>query len=140
MHKSFYASGFIFHQPSQKILLQQNNSANSFWTMFEDEYSEENQPESVFKNTVLKSLDLKINKINPIYTYLDESTKKTHTLLYATIGRLQEFPPKNNYTFRWFTFKEILKIRAAEQTKHDIVVGQRVIEAARRKVSGEHTL
>jgi len=140
MHKSFYASGFIFHRPSQQILLQQRQSASSMtssWTLFEKEHSENKQPEDVFKNTISKLLNIKLDNIEQIYSY--DQKDKNYTLLYTTVKTLEEFPPKNEYIFRWFSFKEVLKIKASEQTKHDIVVGQRVIEALKRKEAGEHT-
>ena len=139
MHKKFYASGFIYHLPSQRILLQQSQSTNSPWVLFGIEHTESEQPEEVFKNTLHKLLKVEITSIHPIYSYLNETAKSSHTLLYATTESLQEFPPKDGFTFRWFSFKEVLKIPASEQTKHDIVVGQRVIEAAGRKSRGEHT-
>lgn len=139
MHKTFYASGFIYHLPSQQILLQQPQSITSAWTLFEKEHAENEQPEVVFRDTLLKLLDIEIDTIFPIYSYFHETTNKTQSLLYATVNTLQEFPPKNDYTFRWFSFKEVLKLQATPQTKHDIVVGQRVIEAAARKERGEHT-
>ncbi len=139
MHKIFYASGFIYHLPSQQILLQRPQPTTSPWVLFEKEYTEHEQPEVIFKDSILKLLGIQIDTIYPIYFYLNETTKNSHSLLYATTETFQEFLPKNNYTFRWFSFKEVLKIQATEQTKHDIVVGQRVIEAAERKANGEHT-
>lgn len=142
MHKDFYASGFIYHLPSQQILLQQHqtSSVTAFpWVLFENQHPENEQPETVFKHTLLQLLGITVDAIYPIYSYSNEDTKKNYSLLYATVETLQEFPQKNDFTFRWFPFKEVLKIQIAEQIKHDIVVGQRVIEAARRKANGEHT-
>lgn len=135
----FYASGFIFHLPSQQILLQQFQPLTSPWVLFEKEYSKSEQPDIVFKNNVTKLLDIKIDIIHPIYSYLSETTKNNCSLFYATTENLQEFPTKNDYTFQWFSFKNVSKLQATKQTKHDIIVGQRVIEAAARKARGEHT-
>ncbi len=140
MHKSFYTSGFIFHLPTQQILLQQRQLASSItssWTLFEKEHSENKQSEDVFKNTISKLLNITLDNVEQIYSYVQED--KNYTLLYATVRTLEKFPPKKGYIFRWFSFKEVLKIKASEQTKHDIVVGQRVIEAVKRKEAGEHT-
>lgn len=141
MHKTFYASGFIYHLPSQQILLQQQApSSLAFpWLLFEKEHLPNEQPNEVFRSIIFNFLGIVLDSTDPIYSYLNEATQKTNSLLYGTIKVLQEFPSKNGFTFRWFSFKEVLKLQATEQTKHDIVVGQRVIEAAGRKERGEHT-
>ncbi|HEX8966006.1 MAG TPA: hypothetical protein VF820_06265 [Patescibacteria group bacterium] len=139
MHKRFYASGFIYHLPSQLILLQQPQSIDAPWVLFEKEYEETKQPEDIFQNVISKSLNIKVKNIHKIYSYT-EGNLKNYSLFYATVNKLEDFPPKNGYIFRWFTFKEILKIRTTDQTKHNIVVGQRVIESTERKERGEQTL
>lgn len=139
MHKIFCASGFIYHLPSQQILLQQPQHTNSPWVLFEKEHTEDQQPEEIFKENLLQLLNIKINNVYPIYAYFSEITNKNYSLLYTPVTISQGFPAKNCFTFRWFSFKDVLKIQATEQTKHDIIVGQRVIEAAGRKERGEHT-
>lgn len=142
MHNDFYASGFIYHLPSQQILLQQRHPSTTTafpWGLFENELPADMQPETVFKNTLQHLLGITVDAIYPIYSYFNEETKKNYSLLYATIEKLQEFPQKEEISFRWFPFKDVLKLQAEAQIKHDIVVGQRVIEAARRKANGEHT-
>jgi hypothetical protein len=139
MHKIFYASGFIYHLPTEQILLQKLQSIVSPWILFEKTYIGDEQPGVIFKDNILEILCIKIDNIYPIYSYINETTKNNRSLFYATTKDLQEFLPKNGCVFRWFSFKEVLKIQTTEQTKHDIVVGQRVIEAAARKYRGEHT-
>ena len=139
MHKTLYASGFIYHLPTEQILLQKLQSIVSPWILFEQIYIEHEQPETIFKDNILKLLCIKIDTVYPIYSYINETTKNNRSLFYATTEDLQEFLPKDNYMFRWFSFKEVLKIQTTEQTKHDIVVGQRVIEATERRRRGEHT-
>lgn len=142
MHKTFYASGFIYHLPTQQILLQQHKASSSAtfpWLLFESEHTEKEQPEKVFEKTISKLLGITLKEVNQIYSYLDEETQKNYSLVYAIVDDLSEFPPKKDYIFQWFPFKEVLKLPASAQTKHDIVVGQRVIEAAGRKERGEHT-
>lgn len=142
MHKLFYASGFLYHLPTQQILLQQNfvSSSDSFWSLLGKEHEEKEISEDVFKNVLVDLLHLHVNVIYPIYSYLQETTNKNHSLLYATVEKLQEFPQKNDCIFKWFSFKEILKLPLSEQMQHDIVVGHRVVEAMGRKSRGEQTL
>lgn len=142
MHKNFYASGFLYNPQSRQILLQQNNSVDnisSSWFLFGGSYSEKENPERLFKNIIFKLLDLKIDTVHPVYSYLDSANGKFKYVVYSQLEEFQNFSSKNNLTFGWFTFKEVIKLKISEQTKHDIVVGQRVIEAARRKSLGEHT-
>lgn len=142
MHKSFYASGFLYHPYTHQILLQQNNSllnTASSWLLFEGLCAEKEGPESLFKTIILKLLGIKIDTVFPVYSYFNESTNKNQYIVYSKLRTLQNFSSKNGVAFSWFSFKEVIKMRIKEQTKHDIVVGQRVIEAAKRKSRGEHT-
>lgn len=140
VHKNLYASGFLYHQSSQQILLQQNNSVpltSSSWTLFGGNFLEKEDPTELFRNIIFELLGVKIKIVHTIYSYLNEDTNQY--LVYSHLNKYQNFPSKNGLTFEWFTFKDVLKMKITEQTKHDIVVGQRVIDAAKRKSRGEHT-
>lgn len=141
MHKKFYASGFLYHPASQQILLQQNssNSPQSLWSLFVEEYSETENPVKLFKNKISNLLDINLKIVRPVYSYLDEDTEEFQYIVYSKVPKLKKFSSKKGLTFCWFNFKDVLKLKINEQTKHDIVVGRRVIEAAGRKSRGEHT-
>lgn len=138
MHKTFYASGFLYHSPTQQILLQQHFSVSP-WSLFGSAYTEKEEPEEVFKNVISKLLHIKIAIIDTVYSYFNEKTKINQVVVYSELDKLQNFSPKKGLTFAWFSFKEVRKLQISEQTKHDIVVGQRVIQASERKSRGEHT-
>jgi ADP-ribose pyrophosphatase YjhB (NUDIX family) len=144
MHKDFYASGFLYHSRSQQILLQQQNSASSDteWSLLGGESVANETAEETFKRVVrsLLHLELKPKAILPIYKYFHETMKKDYYITYAKIGRLEKFPVSKKTTFSWFNFKQIHKLNLSEQTKHDIVVGQRVIDSAVRKSLGQQTI
>lgn len=142
MHKSFCASGFLYNPDSQQILLQQNAdsvTSSSQWKLFEGVYGDKDQPESIFKSVLQKLFKIKSLTVVPVYSYFNESEEKDQNIYYASLSSTQNFPSKNGLMFAWFSFKEITKLHLDEQTKHDIIVGQRVIEAAMRKQRGEHT-
>lgn len=142
VHKNFYASGFLYHPSSQQILLQQNNltpSTSSSWLLFGGRCLEKEDPKALFENIIFELLDIKIKVVRSIYSYLNENTGESQYLVYSKLSKFQNFSSKSGLKFAWFSFKDILKLKIREQTKHDIVVGQRVIEAARRKSRGEHT-
>jgi len=143
MHKDFYASGFLYHPPTEQILLQQHDAlsptSSSSWSLFGGIYLEEEKPEVLFKNVIFKLLDIEISVVHPVYSYFDETVDKSQYVGYSTVKKLQNFSPKNGLSFAWFSFREVAKLHITLQMKHDIVVGQRVIEASRRKHLGQHT-
>ena len=142
MHKDFYASGFLYYPLTQQILLQQNSNpspASPSWTLLGRPYSQEEDPEIVLKSIILTLLDIKITGILPVYSYVDENTNSNQFIGYSIAKSKKKFSEIKENIFGWFSFKDILKLQIEEQTKHDIIVGQRVIEAAERKRLGQHT-
>ena len=140
--KTFYASGFLYHPYTQKILLQQSSSLPSFmspWSLFSTECKENEEAGGVFKHIIFDLLRVKIAAIDNIYSYFNEKTSKDHVVVYSVLEKLQDFPAKNNSVFAWFSFKDILKLHINDQVRHDIIVGQRVILASERKNRGEYT-
>ncbi|HEV2339425.1 MAG TPA: hypothetical protein VGT05_01510 [Patescibacteria group bacterium] len=140
MHKTFYASGFLYHLPSEQILLQQDTSLYnhaSHWFLFCRKYTKNENPEEVFQKIIFDFLGIEAVSVQPVYSYENEHANQC--IFYSELEALQNFSSKNGLTFKWFTFKDVEKLKIMEQTKHDIVVGQRVINAASRKRRGEHT-
>jgi len=142
MHKDFYASGFLYHPPTEQILLQQISSAPSMsapWILIGGLYLQESKPEELLKNVIYNLLALKIDVVHPVYSYYNEIVDNNQYIGYAKVRSRQNFPSEKGLSFAWFSFKDVLKLQITKQTKHDIVVGQRVIEAAERKRQGLHT-
>jgi hypothetical protein len=144
MHKGFYASGFLYHGRSQQILLQQLTSANKepMWFLFGGESLKDETGEQTFSRVVdaILRLKLKLTAVFPVYKYFHEEMKKDHYIIYAKIGRLEKFPEKKDTVFGWFNFKQVQKLNLSEQTKHDIMVAQRVIDSATRRSLGQQTI
>ncbi len=142
MHKTFYASVFLYHPPSQQILLQKNSSISTMsspWLLFGGVYLEKEEPEALLKNIIFKLLNIKIKVVHLVYSYFNENTDKFQYVVYSKLRKFQNFSSKNGLTFAWFSFKDALKLQITEQTKHDILVVQRVIDAATRKRLDQHT-
>jgi hypothetical protein len=140
MHKDFYAGGFLFNTNSEKILLQQHTGdpqLSSPWFLFGNTCYEQDSPNEIFTKKIFELLNIKIKKVFSIYSYTNESVLKKQSIVYSEFEKLQDFPAKNGFSFAWFSFKEVLKLQTTKQMKHDIVVGQRVIEAATRQKLGE---
>lgn len=133
MHKSFYASGFIYSLPTQQILLQQSSNA-PFWLLFGDKSQKNEKPIQTFRRSISQQLKIKIPSkiIYFIYDYSKEQDENYH-IFYAQIeNRSKKFRVRKGYIVEWFTFKQLSKLQLTEQTKQNIIVGQRVILAASR--------
>src|SRR5438128_599726 len=111
MHKKFYASGFLVHLPSQKILLQQQAlNPSAPWFLFTGTFTENEEPHEVFKDIAFELLRIKIKLVHPVYTYVNENTGIHQAVMYAELDTLQNFPPKNGSAFAWFSFKDVTKL------------------------------
>lgn len=144
MHKGFYASGFIYHPPTGQILLQKRKSATDTQTtlsMFGGVNLSGENAQGAFQRIIHKLLHLKLNpkSIYPVYTYFCKDMKRDHYIIYAELEKIKNFSSKKT-VLTWFSFKQAQKLQATEQTKHDITVSQRVIEAKKRKSLGQRTL
>jgi ADP-ribose pyrophosphatase YjhB (NUDIX family) len=136
MHKTFYASGFLFHLPTQQILLQQ--LPDSSWSLFGGEKEDSSDPEEAFQEIIHEHLRIKLptDTIHLIYDYIHPSLNRKHVIFYAEIEEAQDtFKLKKDQAVGWFTFKQLYKLPLTAQTKHDITVGQRVVDALARKLN-----
>lgn len=89
---------------------------------------------ATFQRIIYNALKVKlpIKHIYPVYDYIQEPHHKTHYICYAQVSKMQ------NYTFKrdilsWFTFKQAEKLTLTQQTKQDIIVAKRVIDAQERE-------
>ena len=136
MHKDFYASGFLYNLSSQQILLQQLNSS-PHWLIFKGEKEDSTTPTEVFQRVIFQELHIKLqpDSILPVYDYFHKELKKTHYIVYAEISTPNlKLKPKEGQILEWFKFKQIYKLPLKEQTRQDITVGQRVIDAMARSL------
>lgn len=142
MHKDFYASGFLYHLPSNQILLQTSTAHNSpGWSLFGTEGVESEIAKVIFQNAIYEKLQVKLTlkKIHPVYMYFNTIMGKNNYIFYAEVKVKKDFLIPKGKLFSWFTFKQILKLPTTKQTGHDIMVSQRVIDAKERKRLGQHT-
>jgi len=144
MHKAFYASGFLYHLPSGKILLQQQSTpgASSLWSLFGKQGLHKEKAEVTFQRVIYDLLHVKLPlvAIYPIYTYFYKDINKDHAVFYAEVEDTKRFSSINTVKYTWFTLKRVQKLDLSEQTRQDITVGQRVINARMRKSLGLPTL
>lgn len=133
MHNANFASGFLYHPSTEKILLQltPENRNSSLWSLFSDRQPVENQSGS-FQKIIFEQLRILIQPtaIVPIYDYLRAAKGEVHFIYYAEVDKEDMgLQPKRGCTVRWFTQKEITKLSLLPQERHDIMIGTRVIRS-----------
>lgn len=142
MHKDFYASGFLYHPRTQQILLQKETSKEDApWTLVTGKSVKNETDKEAFKRLIDTFYDVEIDlkSIFPVYSYFHDDFKKENFVSYAKINKLASFNSKK-VDFKWFSFREVLKIKVSEQTRQDITVIQRVIASSTRKRLGQQTI
>ena len=77
----------------------------------------------------LLKINLKKGDIYPVYDYFHNTRNKVNYVFYAEVGRTKNFNAAKEGVFSWVSFRETLKLPFTTQTKQDIVVGERVINA-----------
>lgn len=135
MHKSFYASGFLYNLPSQQILLQQDNTLTSFWSLFGQKGHNNENPISVFQEAISQQLHIKLalEAIYPVYDYFKKEIGVDCYVFYAQVDlKKKDFHTRKDSVIEWFTFKQTTKLSFSDQIKQDIVVAERVIKAKAR--------
>lgn len=141
MHKSFYASGFLYSLKTHQILLLQSQPKDdivSLWSTLGGESKEGEEAQAAFQRIVYELLhvNLKIKHIYPIYDYFHDTLEKTNYVFYAEVKNPQEFSSFKENAFSWVAFKETLKLLFSAHTKQDVIVGERVINAKWRLAQG----
>lgn len=140
MQKNFYASGFLYHSPSQQILLHQSNKIGDkpvLWSMIEGKGRQGEEPRKTFQRIVQHLLDVKLplDQIYAVYDY-DDAQDMGRFVFYAEIEDLAKVKLPNEQ-YSWLTFKQTLKLPFSQQTKQDIIVAERVIKAGIRKLEAD---
>ncbi len=139
--KKFYASGFLYHPDSSKILLQQENATDpkSLWSLLgsQNKGNETHEENFVRNAKSLLHLDLLTNSVCCVYDYLHLGK---NYVSYAIVKKLTDFPQIGKTVFAWFKIKEITKLPLSDQTRQDLTISQRVIDSGIRKAAGGQTL
>jgi hypothetical protein len=131
VQKPYYTSGFLYHSASQKILLQQLNSdQDSKLVMFCEKSISGTDPQTVFKECVEKILGtaISLSSIHPVYDYIHDKLGE-HFIFYVEITDVEpkQYLSENKTT--WLPLAKLSKQNMSEQTRHDIIVSERVIRA-----------
>ncbi len=137
MHKSFYASGFLYSTKLHKILLlkfPKKDSSDFIWSTIAETGDEGEEPQATFARIINEQLGLKLKAKNiySIYDYLLEVKDKMNYVFYAEVKSFKEFSSLEG-SFEWVSFHEISKLLFVPHSKQDVIVGERVINAKWRE-------
>lgn len=91
---------------------------------------------SVFHEAISKQLHAKfaLKTIYPVYDYFRESGANYYVFYAQVALKKDELHTKKGSLIEWFTFKQMTKLRFLSETRQDIVVAERVINAKARQV------
>ncbi len=135
MHKTFYASGFLYYLPFDQILLQQNNSLTSFWSLFGKIGHDDEAPIAVFREAIFQNLHIKLalDAIYPVYDYFKTERGMDCFVFYAEVGvKKKNLQCKKDSLLEWFSFYQTAKLSFSDQIRQDLIVSERVIKAKAR--------
>lgn len=139
MHKTFYASGFLFHIPTQQILLHQvptSDTASPVWSLFSGQNNTNEEANATFKRVLEENLSLKLpmDEIHSVYDYQTD-TGEHHFMHYTLIDMpVEKIVHAKGYPIAWFNFRQLNRTPIHPQTKQDITVAERVINMKIREL------
>lgn len=81
----------------------------------------------------LLNISLKEKNIHPVYDYFHDGRDKVNYVFYAEVKKPQEFNSSEKDSYCWVTFSETPKLPFTANTKQDVIVGERVINAKWRE-------
>ena len=131
MHKPFFASGFLYHSPSHQILLQELKSVDNVkLVLFRVSSHNGDDPQVVFQHCVEEALGVEIaaSSIHPVYDYIHDRLGE-HFIFYVEVADITPGAYASKNKAEWFLLSKLSKYPMSEQTRHDIIVGERVIRS-----------
>lgn len=137
MSSSVYAAGFIYNPHTDEILLYSSEKDPSKqWNLLEIEVTNsKHDPKKIFHKTIDKMLGVKVKPeaVYFVYDYTpDRASKHTH-IYYVELPKSHKKPKAKKGDLLWTTFKQINKLNISTQTKQDLTVSLRVIQAKIRE-------
>jgi len=136
VHKSFYASGFLYHSPSQQILLHKPTT-DVAPILFRGSSRKGTNPQEIFQRCVEHALEVSIpaKSIHPVYDYVHDRLGMQYIFYVEVTDKTPKTYSQKNKA-EWFALSKLSKQTMSEQTRHDIIVGERVIRFVHEKRSG----
>lgn len=137
MHKPFYASGFLYHPPTEQILLRHvttDKAPSPTWCMVSGIALKNEEPLETFKRCVHKLIAVSLDpkRIFPVYDYFHNTYNTMNYVFYAEVKKLIDFSVDDKRGLSWVTFKQTMKLPFDTQSKQDVIIAERVIKAQAR--------
>lgn len=146
MQKQFLVSGFLYHVKTEQILLHQRTSPSTItssphWSMFGGLSQNGEDAQAAFARIMFELINVRppASHIYPVYDYFFHAASTIHYVFYAEVKTMPLFPLGSDIV-SWFTFKQIAKLSVGDQTKHDIIISERVIHAQARDKERQHSV
>lgn len=136
MTKEYTISGFLYHAPTEQVLLFQPDEESTSLSIFTDTFTEEKDEKLLFQKLILSQIgvDLNAETIYKVYNYVNKKSGAKTFIFYAEVEDTElDFDLGTPGTVGWFPLKLIPKLNLPKQSKHDIVIGQRVIDHNERQ-------
>ena len=141
MQSLFYVSGFLYSLKTNQILLLQSyqEGKDCLCSILGGDSIDEEESVAAFQRIINKSLDinLKAKDIYPVYDYFHKTRNKLNYVFYAEVKSTKKFNDLERGRPSWLTFSETLKLSFTPQTKQDVIVGERVINAKLRDIAAK---
>ena len=83
------------------------------------------------------NLNLKSKDIYPVYDYFHNTRNKPNYVFYGEVKSAKKFEDLKRGSPLWISFGETIKLPCVLQTKQDIVIGERVINAKLRDIEAK---
>lgn len=119
-------------------MLQSNQTeGNCSYSMLGGDSLKEEDSIAAFQRIINKFLDinLKAKDIYPVYDYFHQTRNKPNYVFYAEVKSTKKFNDLKGGCPSWLTFSETVKLPFTFQTKQDVIVGERVINAKLRDIA-----
>ena len=137
-------SGFLYNKKTHQILLIQTKQEGDLklWSTMGGDVNDGEDVQEAFQRIInnLLNITLKTKDIYPIYDYFHSNRNKPNYVFYAEVKKKIYFDDIKRGSPSWVTFSETMKLPFALQTKQDIVVGERVINAKLRDIEAQNAL
>lgn len=137
VHKSFYASGFLYNRRAQQILLLKSKEpvdTITYWSTFGADGNDGEEAKLTFQRAIneMLGIDIKLKDIYPVYEYFCEEIDKVNCVFYAEVRNLDISDSVGENMLSWVSFGEIVRFSFLARNKQDIIVGERVINLKQR--------